>query len=93
GFLSLNDECYPTNTNLNSPRPYDHVMYHPSYTSEIDTEADINVINLVEAVRPYWTSSADTFPGDPYDHNLFRQYYSDHNPIVFKMVIPGKDDD
>lgn len=92
-FLSLNDECYATNTNLNSPKPYDHVMYNPAHTTEIDTDTDIHVIDLVEAVRPYWSSTDITFPGDPYDHNLFRQYYSDHNPIVFRMKIPTADDD
>ncbi len=93
GFVSLNDECYATNTNLNTPKPYDHVMYNQTYTTEIDTETDIHVIDLVEAVRPYWTSTDIAFPGDPYDHNLFKQYYSDHNPIVFKMIIPTEDDD
>lgn len=29
GFLSLNDECRPTNTNVNGPKPYDHVFYRP----------------------------------------------------------------
>jgi hypothetical protein len=27
GFLSLNDECRPTNTNINGPKPHDHVMF------------------------------------------------------------------
>lgn len=93
GFVSLNDECYATNTNLTNPKPYDHVMYQPLYTTEIDTIMDIHVIDLVETVRPYWVSTDVDFPGDPYDHNLFRQYYSDHNPIVFTMVIPEEDDD
>jgi|GEM_PF-4377532 len=33
------------------------------------------------------------YPGDPYVHNSFRQAYSDHNPIVFRINVPGADDD
>jgi len=92
-MISLNDECYPTNTSPNSPKPYDHVMYYPDYTSEVNTDWDIVVVDLVEAVRPYWNSAVGPFPGDPYVHDQFRQYYSDHHPVVFKMDIPEEDDD
>jgi endonuclease/exonuclease/phosphatase family metal-dependent hydrolase len=91
GFVSLNDECYATNTNLKKPKPYDHVMYNPVHTDEIDTQKDIHVIALVEAVKPYWKSKKVAFPGKPYKHNLFRKYYSDHNPIVFNMSTSGSD--
>lgn len=93
GYLSLNDECRPTNTNLNSPKPYDHVMYNTTFTTEIDSEFDIEVINLIEAMEDSWTSTEDEYPGDPYDHNQFRQYYSDHHPVVFRIKVPGQDDD
>ena len=33
GFQSLNDECRPTNTNVNGPRPYDHVMLNSNWTN------------------------------------------------------------
>ena len=33
------------------------------------------------------------YPGDPYDHNLFRQYYSDHHPVIFRMEYGGVDGD
>jgi len=92
GYVSLNDECYSTNTNPKSPKPYDHIMYNPVYTTEIESQTGILVINLVKVVRPYWTSKK-RFPGDPYVHNKFRQYYSDHDPVVFKMNIPENDDD
>lgn len=92
GYISLNDECYPTNTTPSSPKPYDHVMYRPRYSTEIDTQWDFVVVNLMEAVKPYWTG-IESFPGDPYVHDLFRQYYSDHHPIVFRMNIPLEDDD
>ena len=41
GFISLNNEAVPTNTNVNGPEPYDHVMYRQDSTSEMDDEFDI----------------------------------------------------
>lgn len=98
GFLSLNDECRVTNTNPNGPKPYDHVMYRVDVTREIDTGFDMMVVNLVEAMRPFWGSSDPTastapYPGDPYDHNEFRKRYSDHHPVVFRVKAAGEDDD
>ncbi|MBM4162121.1 MAG: hypothetical protein FJ217_13620 [Ignavibacteria bacterium] len=95
GYLSLNDECRKTNTLMtpNAGRPYDHVMYNTTYTrNEIDTRFDVHVVDLIDAMRSSWTSN-EPYPGDPYDHERFRQYYSDHHPILFKMVIPKRDDD
>jgi len=91
GFLSLNDECRPTNTNINGPKPYDHIFYQPAFTSEIDQEYDMVVVDLIEAMRPLWTGGKP-FPGEPYDHNEFRKWYSDHHPVVFRVAI-GVDDD
>lgn len=96
GFLSLNDEVVATNTNVNGPKPYDHVMYQPIHSTEIDTTFDFQVVDLIEAMRPHWTSS-DSYPGGTggsgYDHNRFRAFYSDHHPVVFRMNIPDADDD
>ncbi len=61
-------------------------------TDEIDRDFDMAVVNLVDAMRPYWTAAAP-YPGDPYNHNEFRQHYSDHHPVVFRMVVPEVDDD
>ena len=93
GYSSLNDECRATNTNINNPRPYDHVMYDTAHTTEIDTTYDLRVFDLVTEMEPFWTYTGVAYPGDPYNHNQFRQYYSDHNPVVFKMKVPDKDDD
>jgi len=87
-YISLNQQCVATNTNINSPQPYDHVMYHPSLTSEVINE--LEVIYLLDVMRSFWTG--DNYPGEPYDHNAFRAYYSDHHPIVFQMTAQ-KDDD
>lgn len=99
GFILLNNECRSTNTlkqdDESKGKPYDHddhVMYDTIFTSEIDEQFDLEVVNLIEAVRDSWASS-DPYPGDPYDHNLFKQYYSDHHPVVFRMIIPVADDD
>lgn len=102
GFKSLNDECEATNTNVNGPKPYDHVMFNPQFTKEeeIDKKFDFRVYNLIEAMRPFW-NSPDPYPGGSvnpiglpaYDHNTFRSFYSDHHPVVFQMIIPEADDD
>lgn len=94
GYLSLNDECRMTNTLSVSGKgePYDHVMYNPKFTSEIDQAFDFYVIDLVKTMRSYWNADAP-YPGDPYVHNTFKQYYSDHFPVVFQMITPGQDDD
>ena len=92
GFLSLNDECRPTNTNVNGPKPYDHVMFNTTYTGEIDRSYDMHVVDLVEEMRGNWTST-EPYPGTPYNHNAFRAAYSDHHPVVFRMTVPETDDD
>lgn len=92
GFVSLNNECRPTNTNVNGPKPYDHVMFSTTYTTEIDRAYDMHVVNLLEELRDNWTSS-EPYPGQPYDHNEFRKFYSDHHPVDFRLTIPAVDDD
>ena len=84
GFRSLNDECRPTNTNVKSPKPYDHVMFRPTYTTEMDTAFDLKVVDLRNEMKATWTSS-EPYPGDPYEHDKFRALYSDHDPVVFRL--------
>jgi endonuclease/exonuclease/phosphatase family metal-dependent hydrolase len=100
GFKSLNDECRATNTNVNGPKPYDHVMYRSRFTKEVDKHFDFRVYNLIEAMRPFWEFD-EPYPGGlvnpiekpEYNHNEFRKYYSDHDPVVFRMIVPDQDDD
>lgn len=92
GFLSLNDECRPTNTNVKGPKPYDHVMYRRSFTREMDEAFDMKVVSLVEAMKPFW-QGAGVYPGEPYEHDRFRAVYSDHDPVVFRLNVPDADDD
>ncbi len=68
-------------------------MYNKTYTTEIDEEFDFQVVNLIEKMKPFWDQNVGPYPGDPYDYNEFRKYYSDHHPVVFKMIIPENDDD
>lgn len=90
GYVSLNDECRRTNTLINTKpgngaKPYDHVLYRPEFTSEeIDEAYDLEVVDLVSSMRTSWRRE-EPYPGDPYDHNLFKQYFSDHHPVVFRM--------
>lgn len=91
GYESLNSGCLSTNTNVNGPKPYDHVMIRPA-DSAPEIPFHFTVISLVEAMRPYW-SSTRPYPGDPYVHDAFRQVYSDHNPVEFEIQVDGIDDD
>ncbi|GGH05156.1 hypothetical protein GCM10007420_22020 [Glycocaulis albus] len=92
GYISLNDDCRATNTNVNGPRPYDHVMFREAYTRE-EIPGELDVIDLVTVMRPFWNQADGAYPGDPYIHNRFRQYYSDHHPIRFGILVDGVDDD
>lgn len=95
GYLSLNADCRPTNTNVKSPQCYDHVLYRPLHTTDSEMDSDsFRVINLIDSMRGFWLSKYSTpYPGSPYNHNEFRRYYSDHHPIVFSLTVPGFDDD
>jgi len=92
GMVSLNADCVGTNVSPKSPKPYAQVFFNPTYSTEIDRGYGFHVINLIEEMRRHWTSSAP-YPGDPYQPNVFRYFYSDHNPVVFRIKVPEKDDD
>lgn len=46
----------------------------------------------MKAMKPLW-SGPGTYPGEPYEHDRFRAVYSDHDPVVFRLSVPDKDDD
>ncbi|MCS6838736.1 MAG: hypothetical protein NZ480_07810 [Bdellovibrionaceae bacterium] len=93
-FRSLNIQAsHMTNTNVRSPKPYDHVLIHPLHTKEIALEKNFFVLNLSEFMQPRWPFPELPFPGSPYHHDTFRQYFSDHNAIKFHIVVPHSDDD
>lgn len=97
GYKSLNYNCVRTNTLINSDkdagaRPYDHVMYNLAYTQhEIDTNYGFQVLDLVQLLKSTWTLP-EPYPGEPYNHNAFRSYYSDHHPVAFQLIFTGDDD-
>lgn len=92
GLVSLNDDCVATNVSPKSPKPYDQVFFDPVHTTEIDRSFGFQVINLIEAMRSQWNDTGP-YPGDPYLTNVFRLYYSDHDPVAFRIQIPSQDDD
>jgi hypothetical protein len=93
GLASLNDKLEPTNTNVNGPKPYDHVMFNPGTTTEIDRQFGFLILGLVERMKDYWGGTGP-YPGDePYHHDTFRKYYTDHNPVVFHVKTDQTDDD
>ena len=68
-------------------------MYNVSHTSgEIDLEYDLEVmIDLVATMIAFWDHEAP-YVGNPYNPDQFRQFYSDHNPIAFRLIITDDDD-
>lgn len=86
-FISLNADCVRTNVARGSAKPYDHVFYHPQFTTEMDTGFGFQVVDLVETVQPGRPLASTA------EQNLFFQKYSDHHPVVFRLRIPTRDDD
>ncbi|MFN7454830.1 MAG: hypothetical protein ACK5RO_09255 [Pseudobdellovibrionaceae bacterium] len=91
-WKSLNTEAkFMTNTNVRSPKPYDHVFLFSDPTQEVAVLENFQVISLIEQTKSLWTLSS-VFPGDPYDHTQFRMSYSDHHPVLFKANFERDDD-
>lgn len=90
-WVTLNPHCFGTNTHP-SRKPYDHVMIRPNLTTEISTQDNFDIIDLIEEMRDDW-NSPEPYPGDPYKHNVFKQHYSDHQPVVFIIDDLSADDD
>ena len=42
------------------------------------------VLDLIELMEGCWEQD-ESYPCDQYDHNLFKQYYSDQHLIIFKI--------
>ena len=93
GLSSLNEACLTTNTNISGPRPYDNVLYNEEFTTELDGGFGFVVVDLIEEMRDEWDTTQGDYPGEPYNHNRFRAFYSDHHPVVFQLHISNADDD
>jgi len=96
GLQALNSgsNCLMTNTNVNGPRPYDNVLLPTSSMNGLASGGQFKVIDLIGAMRVSWFEDfTQPYPGDtPYNHNAFRARYSDHHPILFKLLISNDDD-
>jgi hypothetical protein len=93
GFESLNDTCAATNTNIAFPGPYDHVMYRAADTTAAEMPRQLEVLNLIALFEaPWFLNHTSPYPGNPYNHDAFRATYSDHHPIVFRLILTEDDD-
>jgi len=93
GYSSLNAACVATNTSPTGPKPFDHVMYREQFTG-VDIDRDFfRVLNLLTLMEPSWDPVDGPYPGDPYKYGPFGSYYSDHNPVEFRMRYGVQDDD
>ena len=54
--------------------------------------ARLEVLDIIDEFEDMWDLT-DPYPGNPYDGNLFPQYYSDHHAVAFRFTVPGADDD
>lgn len=63
-------------------------------TTEVDDALGFVVIDLIDEMASKWESSLGAYPGGPpYAHNSFRQFYSDHHPVVVRLRTGEGDDD
>lgn len=92
GWASLNDECRDT-VPSKADRPYDHVLYRPALTKEIDHQFDFRVLDLVQRMEARWVSVGNgAYPGRPYKSKVFPKYFSDHHPVHFRLLVIQDDD-
>ena len=93
GVHTLNVNFASTNTKMyestSKGEPYDHVFHFASSTEDVLPNS-FEVIDLINALKPYQSSLS--FFLEPYSHDPFRTTFSDHVPILFK-IITGKDTD
>lgn len=94
GILSLNEQCLSTNTKMyesaSKGEPYDHVFYNTKYSSEDLVKGSFQVIDLMAAIKQIPEAAAIQL--EPYVHDDFRVYFSDHVPVVFQLIT-GRDTD
>ncbi len=90
-FRSLNAACQFTNTKVYESeakgKPYDHVFYRTASVEDLvpNSFAVIDLMSELIKIAPDKVSST-------YNHDQFRQRFSDHLPIHFQ-IITGRDSD
>jgi hypothetical protein len=90
-FRSLNAACQFTNTKIyestSKGKPYDHVFYRTASVEDLVPNSFAVVDLMAELIKLAPDQVSTT-----YNHDEFRQKYSDHLPIHFKIVT-GRDSD
>lgn len=90
-FRSLNAACQFTNTKIYESslkgKPYDHVFYRTASVEDLVPNSFAVVDLMAELIKLAPDQVSTT-----YNHDEFRQKYSDHLPIHFKIVT-GRDSD
>lgn len=98
GWVSLNDSCVTTNVagskNENNRKPYDHVMYRPTFTAnDLDLVFDVQVVDIFEKYYDQWALENPNKAASSGWVASFAAKYSDHHPIVFRLKYGVGDDD
>jgi len=52
----------------------------------------VSTDDSVKAMKDKWAVEGEDYPGKPYKSKIFPKYYSDHNPVHFRILVV-KDDD
>lgn len=90
-FRSLNAACQYTNTKIYESslkgKPYDHVFYRTASVEDLVPNSFAVVDLMAELIKLAPDQVSTT-----YNHDEFRQKYSDHLPVHFKIVT-GRDSD
>ena len=60
-----------SNTNVKSPKPYNHVMVNTTWSNEVNQVYDMQVANMQEELHANWHSSG-LYPGAHCNLNAFR---------------------
>ncbi|MBK8498914.1 MAG: hypothetical protein IPL52_08880 [Flavobacteriales bacterium] len=94
GYASLNAGCFITNIAAVEEHPYDHVLYRVA-DSENDVISDyFRVLDLQDLMESKWDVTGMAYPTvPPKQSSQYGTYFSDHNPIEFKLRYGVRDDD
>lgn len=93
GYASLNAACAATNIAEIGRYPYDHVMYRPTDSGNDIATDHFEVLDLQKLMKPKWSLPGPYPTVPPKLPAQYGSYFSDHNPIEFKLRYGVRDDD
>lgn len=94
GYSSLNAACLITNIAAVEKHPYDHVMYREQYTGNDMVNGSFEVLPLQTLMKAKWDPDDGVYPTVPPKSSAFYGgYFSDHNPVAWRMRYGVHDDD